>query len=258
MKSLLFGAVLLLSLAASTHGDEHSHALKPHIQALMPQVNSKNEILTQWSRKRKEAFVYTWKSSEHDCSEGGEHIHGAMCADHESYIRVLKNELAAMNDTALNKNTSAVYDEMVEHAEEVSKKMGDTFKGLVSNKDLQAYVKKKTEHNGMSGEQHEHEMMKSMLKDHIEGKLDVMHGSSLNYTKIYNSLPETEKYRTTGQTPVTKHHLNKFLDVVNDEAYNRLKSKSARILQDAAADMKQHALRYNRFATAFKEHKHNK
>jgi len=261
MKRFLFGALLLALYAAQTSA--HDGEMKKetemmdhsHLQALMPSVNSIDEILNTWSRKRKEAFVSSWENSEHDCAEGGDRD-DHHCDNHAAYIRDLIVKLAKMSEDELNEKVKEIYGEMVKHAQMAAESMGNSFKAMVGNEKFSQMVKDVAAKNGMSGADHEHDIMKNLLKDHIEGNVDHMYKIKLNYTKIYNSLPETLKYKTTGQTPVAKAHLTKFLDVVNDEQYAKLKQKSASILQEAAADMKRHALRYNRFATAFEAHKH--
>jgi len=268
MKRFLYGALLLALYVAQTsahgHMDDDDEKMKKeaemmdhsHLQALMPSVNSIDEILNTWSRKRKEAFVSSWENSEHDCAEGGDRD-DHHCDNHENYIRDLIVKLAKMSEDELNEKVKEIYGEMVKHAQMAATSMGNSFKAMVGNEKFSQMVKDVAAKNGMSGADHEHDIMKNLLKDHIEGNVnDHLHGIKLNYTKIYNSLPETLKYKTTGQTPVAKAHLTKFLDVINDDQYSKLKQKSASILQEAAADMKRHALRYNRFATAFEAHKH--
>jgi len=265
MKRLLHGALLALTLSlalAHGHDDEDEKPMMmdhSHLQGLMPTVNSLDEIITTWSRPRKQAFVSTWEDSEHDCEQGGDRI-DHNCANHTAYIKKLEKDLDGFSLDELNVKVGEIYKEMLKHAQMAAKSMGESFKKMVTNKEMresiQALAADGAGRVGWSKQQHEDEIMKNLLKDHIEGDLSHEPKYKLNYTKIYNSLPETEKYRTTGQTPVAKEHLTKFLDVINDERYDALKQSSAEILQAAAADMKRHALRYNRFATAFEEHGH--
>jgi len=265
MKRLLLGALLALTLSlalAHGHDDEDEKPMMmdhSHLQGLMPTVNSLDEIITTWTRPRKETFVYTWENSEHGCEKGGDR-NDHHCDDHLTYMATLKDLLEAMSLDELNVKVEEIYKEMVKHANMAAKSMAESFKKMVTNKEMRESIQEiaadRAGKNGWSKQQHENEIMKNLLKDHIEGDLSHEPKYKLNYTKIYNSLPETEKYRTTGQTPVAKEHLTKFLDVINDERYDALKQSSAEILQAAAADMKRHALRYNRFATAFEEHGH--
>jgi len=266
MKRLLFGALLLLALVSMSHVRAHGHdddddddqeeGGDQH-EALMPTTNSMEEIRTTWSRKRKEAFVASWERSEHDCDEKSDE-HSEHCEDHQAKIANLEVTLSSMSMDLLDGQVKQIYDEMVSHAKKAAKSMGNSFKALQEDKEYMSMMKDTMGEMGVdSGEDHEHDMMKSLLADHIEGQLnDHMHGSVLNYTQIYNSLPQTAKYRTTGNNPGIKDHLFNKLKTDHPAKYALLKTRSAKTLKDAAADMKSHALRYNRFATAFEAHKH--
>lgn len=271
MKRLLFGALLLLALVSMSHvraheedhgddddDDDREEEGGDHHEALMPTTNSMEEIRTTWSRKRKEAFVASWERSEHDCDEKSDDK-SEHCKDHQAKIANLEASLESMSMDLLDGKVKQIYDEMVSHAKKAAKSMGNSFKALQEDKEYMSMMKDTMGDMGVDSdhEDHEHDMMKSLLADHIEGQLnDHMHGSVLNYTQIYNSLPQTAKYSTTGENPGIKERLFNKLKTDHPAKYALLKTRSAKTLKDAAADMKSHALRYNRFATAFEAHKH--
>jgi len=126
------------------------------------------------------------------------------------------------------------------------------FEEMISG--IKSQVESDSKKDGTLDDIHHNLVMKT-VKDWVEAeKLKSTNGTwhdgvHIDWDELQNKIPDTEKYRTTGQTPVAKEHLQKHFTAGfngNEDLkkqYNKLKEKSAAYLQAKANRMRHEAMR---------------